>query len=503
MTASTPLLQLKGITKVFPGVRALENVQLDLWPGKVTALIGENGAGKSTLVKVMTGIYQPEEGEILYKAIPITLPTPDSAHRVGITAIHQETVLFDELSVTENIFVGQYLSKGWLKKLDWPAMHQKAREILTRLDVQIDPRSTLKTLSIAQRHMVAIARALSFEAQVVILDEPTAALSQHEILEFYQIVERLKLEGKAILFISHKFDEIFELADHYTILRDGVYVGSGAINEITEERMVAMMVGRAITQTYPKVVCEKGNVVLEVKDLCHPTEFAHINFTLRKGEILGFYGLVGAGRTELMQALSGVSHPSSGEIILNGKAVRFRQPADAINAGIVCVPEERQKQGAIIELPIAQNISLPQLSKLNPRGVLNDAREWQLADEYARRLQVKAFSWRQPVETLSGGNQQKVVIGKWLATHPDVIILDEPTKGIDIGSKAAVHQFMSELVAQGLAVIMVSSELPEVMGMADRIVVMHEGLMVAEYQAGEATAETIVSAASGAGKEAA
>ena len=503
MTASTPLLQLKGITKVFPGVRALENVQLDLWPGKVTALIGENGAGKSTLVKVMTGIYQPEEGEILYKAIPITLPTPDSAHRVGITAIHQETVLFDELSVTENIFVGQYLSKGWLKKLDWPAMHQKAREILTRLDVQIDPRATLKTLSIAQRHMVAIARALSFEAQVVILDEPTAALSQHEILEFYQIVERLKLEGKAILFISHKFDEIFELADHYTILRDGVYVGSGAINEITEERMVAMMVGRAITQTYPKVACEKGNVVLEVKDLCHPTEFAHIDFTLRKGEILGFYGLVGAGRTELMQALSGVSHPSSGEIVLNGKAVHFRQPADAINAGIVCVPEERQKQGAIIELPIAQNISLPQLGKLNPRGVLNDAREWQLADEYARRLQVKAFSWRQPVETLSGGNQQKVVIGKWLATHPDVIILDEPTKGIDIGSKAAVHQFMSELVSQGLAVIMVSSELPEVMGMADRIIMMHEGLMVAEYQAGEATAETIVSAASGAGKEAA
>ena len=500
---ATPLLQLKGITKVFPGVRALENVQLDLWPGRVTALIGENGAGKSTLVKVMTGIYQPEEGEILYKAIPITLPTPDSAHRVGITAIHQETVLFDELSVTENIFVGQYLYKGWLKKLDWPAMHQKAQEILTRLDVQIDPRAILKTLSIAQRHMVAIARALSFEAQVVILDEPTAALSQHEILEFYQIVERLKLEDKAILFISHKFDEIFELADHYTILRDGVYVGSGAMNEITEERMVAMMVGRAITQTYPKVACEKGSVVLEVKDLCHPTEFAHIDFTLRKGEILGFYGLVGAGRTELMQALSGVSHPSSGEIVLNGKAVHFRQPADAINAGIVCVPEERQKQGAIIELPIAQNISLPQLSKLNPRGVLNDAREWQLADEYARRLQVKAFSWRQPVETLSGGNQQKVVIGKWLATHPDVIILDEPTKGIDIGSKAAVHQFMSELVAQGLAVIMVSSELPEVMGMADRIIVMHEGLMVAEYQSGEATAETIVSAASGAGKEAA
>ena len=503
MTLTTPLLSLKGITKVFPGVRALENVHLDLWPGKVTALIGENGAGKSTLVKVMTGIYQPEEGELLYKAIPITLPNPEAAHKVGITAIHQETVLFDELTVTENIFVGHYIYRGFFKKLDWPAMHQQAQEILTRLEVQINPRATLKTLSIAQRHMVAIARALSFEAQVVILDEPTAALSQHEIVEFYQIVERLKGEGKAILFISHKFDEIFAIADHYTILRDGIYISSGQISEITEERMVTMMVGREITHAFPKVNCEPGEVVLEVKDLCHPTEFAHIDFQLRKGEILCFFGLVGAGRTELMQALSGVSRPSHGEILLNGQAMQFRQPADAIKAGIVCVPEERQKQGAIIELPIYQNISLPQLSRLNPRGVLNDAREWALADEYAKRLQVKAFSWKQPVETLSGGNQQKVVIGKWLATQPEVIILDEPTKGIDIGSKAAVHQFMSELVGHGLAVIMVSSELPEVMGMADRIIVMHEGLMVAEYRAGEATAEMIVSAASGSHEEAA
>ncbi|MGK7287517.1 sugar ABC transporter ATP-binding protein [Buttiauxella agrestis] len=503
MTLTTPLLSLKGITKVFPGVRALENVHLDLWPGKVTALIGENGAGKSTLVKVMTGIYQPEEGELLYKAIPITLPNPEAAHKVGITAIHQETVLFDELTVTENIFVGHYIYRGFFKKLDWPAMHQQAQDILTRLEVQINPRATLKTLSIAQRHMVAIARALSFEAQVVILDEPTAALSQHEIVEFYQIVERLKAEGKAILFISHKFDEIFAIANHYTILRDGIYISSGKINEITEERMVTMMVGREITHAFPKVNCEPGEVVLEVKDLCHPTEFAHIDFQLRKGEILGFYGLVGAGRTELMQALSGISRPSHGEILLNGQAMQFRQPADAIKAGIVCVPEERQKQGAIIELPIYQNISLPQLSRLNPRGVLNDAREWALADEYAKRLQVKAFSWKQPVETLSGGNQQKVVIGKWLATQPEVIILDEPTKGIDIGSKAAVHQFMSELVGHGLAVIMVSSELPEVMGMADRIIVMHEGLMVAQFEAGEASAEMIVSAASGSHEEAA
>lgn len=288
MSASTPLLSLKGITKVFPGVRALENVQLDLWPGKVTALIGENGAGKSTLVKVMTGIYQPEEGEILYKAIPIQLPTPESAHKVGITAIHQETVLFDELSVTENIFVGQYLHRGLLKRLDWPAMYRKASEILTRLEVQIDPRATLKTLSIAQRHMVAIARALSFEAQVVILDEPTAALSQHEILEFYQIVERLKQDGKAILFISHKFDEIFELADYYTILRDGVYVSSGAINDITEERMVAMMVGRAITQTYPKVDCTQGKRCWRCKTSVTPPSLPISISACAKGRFLAF-----------------------------------------------------------------------------------------------------------------------------------------------------------------------------------------------------------------------
>jgi len=264
-----------------------------------------------------------------------------------------------------------------------------------------------------------------------------------------------------------------------------------------------MMVGREVSQAYPKVNCEPGDTVLEVQNLSHPTEFAGINFSLRKGEILGFYGLVGAGRTELMQALFGVTQPGGGKILINGKEQHFSRPSQAIRAGIVYVPEERQKQGAIIDLPISQNISLPQLSQLNPHGVLNDKKEWALADDYARRLQVKASSWKQAVGTLSGGNQQKVVIAKWLATKPDIIILDEPTKGIDIGSKAAVHQFMSELVGRGLAVIMVSSELPEVMGMADRIIVMHEGLMVAEFNAGEASAEMIVSAASGAGKEAA
>ena len=497
MSASTPLLSLKGITKVFPGVRALENVQLDLWPGKVTALIGENGAGKSTLVKVMTGIYQPEEGEILYKAIPIQLPNPESAHKVGITAIHQETVLFDELSVTENIFVGQYLHRGLLKKLDWPAMHRKASEILTRLEVQIDPRATLKTLSIAQRHMVAIARALSFEAQVVILDEPTAALSQHEILEFYQIVERLKQDGKAILFISHKFDEIFELADYYTILRDGVYVSSGAINDITEERMVAMMVGRAITQTYPKVDCIPGETVLEVKDLCHPTEFAHISFSLRKGEILGFYGLVGAGRTELFKGLVGLMPCQNGEVHLNGESIGKSRFQHRLKKGLALVPEDRQGEGVVQMMSIQSNMTLSDFSLQGFRRAwkwLNPQKEIACVKEMIRELAIKVSDPDLPITSLSGGNQQKVVLGKALMTKPEVVFLDEPTRGIDVGAKTDVYHLIGKMAQQGLAVMFSSSELDEVMALADRILVMADGRITADLPRHAVTREKLIAA---------
>lgn len=498
MSDVQPLFSLRAVSKLFPGVKALDKVQLDLYPGQVTALIGENGAGKSTLVKCMTGIYHPDEGEICFQGQAINLKTPEDARHLGITAIHQETVLFDELSVTENIFAGNYLRKGKWGWLDWERMYQQAQRILNDIEAPISPKALLKDLSIGQRHMVAIARALSFDAKVVILDEPTAALSRHEIEELYKIVERLKHAGCAILFISHKFDEIFAIADRYTVFRDGTYVGEGLISAVSEPQLVTMMVGRTVNQVFPKVPVHIGKPILQVTDLCHPTEFAHINFTLHQGEILGFYGLVGAGRTELMQALFGVSRPSSGQISLEQQALNLRSPADAIKAGIVYVPEERQAQGVVLPLPIYQNIGLPQLATINGNGFLHDKAEYELADVYARRLQVKAPNWLEKVENLSGGNQQKVVIGKWLATKPKVIILDEPTKGIDIGSKAAVHAFMAELVQEGLAVIMVSSELPEVMGMSDRIIVMHEGLMVSEFQRSEFNAERIVSAATGA-----
>lgn len=491
------VFSLRDVTKTFPGVKALDRVKLDLYPCEVTALIGENGAGKSTLVKTMTGIYQPDGGSIYFRGEPIVINNPEDARQLGITAIHQETVLFDELSVTENIFAGNYLTRGPFRRLDWDAMHQRTREILKEIDAPLDPKAQLRGLSIGQKHMVAIARALSGDARVVILDEPTAALSHHEIQELYAIVNRLKAAGKAIMFITHKFDEIFAIADRYVVYRDGAFVGEGLIENTNEEELVEMMVARSVSETFPKLEAEIGEPMMTVRNFNHPTEFADINFSVRAGEILGFYGLVGSGRTEIMQALYGISKGCEGEVEIKGKPVRITSPADAIAAGLVYVPEERQQQGVILDLPIFQNISLPQLSGLNPLGFLRESREYELARTYGERLQVKASSWNQPVNNLSGGNQQKVVIGKWLATQPSVIILDEPTKGIDIGSKAAVHRFMSELVQQGLAVIMVSSELPEILGMADRVIVMHEGLMVGELDRDEARAERIVSLATG------
>jgi len=496
MSEIKPIFSLRDISKHFPGVKALDDVQLDLYPGQVTALVGENGAGKSTLVKVMTGIHQPTSGRLILNERPVELVTPDDARLLGITAIHQETVLFDELSVAENIFAGHYMQHP-SGRLNWPGMVSESTRILKEIDAPLDPEKLLKELSIGQRHMVAIARALSFDAKVVILDEPTAALSHREIEDFYNIVRRLKAKGCAIMFISHKFDEIYAIADRFTVFRDGCYIGDGKITDVEESELVTMMVGRTIDNVYPKFDIEFGSEVMQVKQFSHPTEFDDIHFSLRKGEILGFYGLVGAGRTELMQSLFGVTQCASGSITIEHQNVVIKSPSDAIKAGIVYVPEERQSQGTILEFPIYQNIGLPQLDKVNPNGMLNDEAEYALADEYAKRLQIKAPNWYEKVENLSGGNQQKVVIGKWLATKPKVIILDEPTKGIDIGSKAAVHEFMSELTGQGLAVIMVSSELPEVMGMADRIIVMREGLMINEFLRNDFTAEKLVSAATG------
>lgn len=489
-------LSLRGISKEFPGVKALSDVSLNLYPGQVTALVGENGAGKSTIVKILTGIYQPNAGTIEVAGQKTEFPNAHAASAAGVTAIHQETVLFDDLSVAENIFIG-HAPRGLFGLIDRTKMNANAQAILEQVGADIKPTARLRDLGIASKHMVAISRALSVDAQVVIMDEPTAALSHKEITELYDLVEKLKADGKAILFISHKFDEIFRIADRYTVFRDGQMAGEGLIENVSEDELVTMMVGRSVDQIYPKKEVEIGDPILTVSGYSHPTEFEDMSFELREGEILGFYGLVGAGRSELMQALFGITKPSKGAIKIAGEIAIVRSPAEAIGRGIVYVPEDRGKQGAIIGLPIFQNVTLPSLHKTSKQGFLKLAEEFKLAREYTARLDLRATSLDQDIGELSGGNQQKVVIAKWLATQPRVIIVDEPTKGIDIGSKAAVHEFMGELAANGLAIIMVSSELPEILGMADRTIVMREGRKAGEFTRSEMTAEKLVRAAAG------
>lgn len=493
---TSAVVSMDMITKTFPGVKALDQVKLDLYPGQVTALVGENGAGKSTTVKILTGIYRTDGGTIRIDGDPVAFTSPIDAAKAGITAIHQETVLFDELSVAENIYIG-HAPRNRLGLIDTAEMHSNATKLLSKIGAPFNSHTQLRELGIANKHLVAIARALSVDARVVIMDEPTAALSHKEIEELYELVENLKAQGKAILFISHKFDEIFRIADRYTVFRDGGFVGDGLIADITESDLVSMMVGRSVDQIFPDRIHDVGDEVLKVVGYSHPTEFADITFDLKRGEILGFYGLVGAGRSEFMQALFGITKPSKGVCRINGSIKVIRSPADAVENGIVYVPEDRGKQGAVIGLPIFQNITLPSLGRTSQSGFLRLAEEFKLAREYAERLDLRAASLDQDIGNLSGGNQQKVVIAKWLATQPQVIILDEPTKGIDIGSKAAVHEFMAELAAQGLSVIMVSSEIPEIIGMSDRVIVMRDGLIASELSGDEVTPETLVRHAAG------
>jgi rhamnose transport system ATP-binding protein len=489
-----PVLKLTGVAKSFAGVKALVDGALELHGGEVTALIGENGAGKSTLVKILTGIYAPDAGSIFIDGAPVRLRSTHDAKRYGITAIHQEAAVFDDLSVAENIFVSER-PRGRLGMIDWRTMNERARSLLLELEADLDPTMPMRALSIAQKHLVQIARALSHDARVVIMDEPTAALSHREAEDLFRIVDGLRAEGRAVLFISHKFDEIMRVADRYVVFRDGAAVGHGGIAETTTDELIRLMVGRPVDQIFPKFETVPGVEALRVEGFSHPTEFADVSFSVRRGEILGVYGLVGAGRTEVMQAVFGLTRPSHGRVVVDGRPVSIRRPADAINAGIVYVPEDRQTQGAVLKLSIVQNITLPSLEKVTHASFIDRAQERALAERYTQRLQVRMAGLDQPVEDLSGGNQQKIVIAKWLATKPKVLILDEPTKGIDVGSKAAVHRFMAELVQQGLAVVMVSSELPEVLGMADRVLVMARGRVRALMDRDDASPERIVRAA--------
>ncbi len=485
-----PILSLEGVVKSYGGVKALTSGALDLYPGQVTALLGENGAGKSTLVKIITGIVRADGGSMVLDGKPVAIESAEHARSLGISAIFQEPVVFDALTVAENIFItGRPRYRG---TVDWPTMLRRSREILAELDPGIAPDMVLGRLSVAQRHLVQIARALSNDARIVIMDEPTAALSHREAEELFVITRRLRDEGRAILFISHKFEEVFALCDRYVVFRDGAGVGQGLLEGVTSERLITLMVGRPVDQVFPKRAVAIGREVLRVEGLGRGQEYENVSFAVRQGEILGVYGLIGAGRSEVMHALFGTAPAETGRIVLDGETVRIRSARNAIARGIGFVPEDRQMQGAHLRLAIGDNITLPSLGRTTRAGFLSGRREREQAGPLADQLGVKMSGLDQRVDELSGGNQQKVVIAKWLATAPRVLILDEPTKGIDVGAKAQVHRLMGELAAQGVAIIMVSSELPEVLGMADRIMVMRRGLVQAVVARAEATPERIV-----------
>ncbi|WP_342616157.1 sugar ABC transporter ATP-binding protein [Rhodoferax sp. GW822-FHT02A01] len=489
------LLALSGVHKSYGATRALRGVDLTLYAGEVLALVGENGAGKSTLVKMLTGVVPMDEGAITLQGVPQRFANAQASQAAGILAVHQETVMFEELSVAENIFVGRHLMRGPF--IDWAAMNVQAQAVLDDIGARFTATTLVKDLSLAERHLVEIARALSQKALVVILDEPTAALSQAEIRDFYGIVRKLRDQGVGIIFITHKFDEIFAVADRYLVLRDGAAVGSGRIADATEQELVRLMAGRAIDQIYPHIDSVPGDEVLSVKNLSHPTEFCDIHFNLRRGEILGFYGLVGAGRSEAMLALMGLNPAARGDFEVLGRRLDARRPGDAIAAGIAYVPEERQRQGGILSFSVQDNISLAGLARFATGPWLSALKESALCQRMTERLRIKTASPYTLLSGLSGGNQQKVVIAKWLGLDPKIVILDEPTKGIDVGAKQAVYHLIAEMVKEGLSVILVSSELPEVMNLAHRVIVMRHGLQVAEFARGDMHAEAIVAAASG------
>ncbi len=494
---SETILEIKQLTKYFPGIKALDGVHLTVRTGEVHALIGENGAGKSTLVKILTGVYTLTSGEVLLDGKPLVCRNALEAQACGIAAIHQEASMFPELSVTENIYMGHHIIHPKTKRVDWATMRKETQTLLDSLELEIDCNTLVKNLGVAQRHMVEIAKALSLNARIVIMDEPTSALSLREVEDLYKIVRKLKDDGKAIIFISHKFDEIFEICDYFTILRDGRYIGEGLVKESSVDAMVNMMVGRSLDQMYPKKEVKIGRPVLEVQQLAQTGYFQDVSFTLHAGEILGFFGLIGAGRSEVMRTLFGIDSRSHGTVLLDGKEIHIHKPSEAMGYGIAFVPEDRQSQGVILEMSIAKNITLPQIDALSRYGITHKKRELEVTETFGEKMEIRAAGWHVDADTLSGGNQQKVVLAKWIATNPRILILDEPTKGIDVATKAAVHQFVSEMAAEGMAVLLISSELPEVLGMSDRIIVMHEGALTAEFSRDEATSDSVIKAATG------
>ena len=491
-----PVLHLAGITKRFPAVTALDKVDFEVRAGEVHALLGENGAGKSTLMKILDGMHRPEEGHIYLDGKMIDPSSPLEAKKAGIVLIHQELSLVPQMTVAENIFLGS-LPRKWPGRLDRGTLYARVGAILEQLECEFAPQAIVETLSIAKKQMVEIARALVFTPKIVVFDEPTASLTDHEKRILFKIIHDLKEQGVGIVYISHRMDEIFEISDRISVLRDGQYRGTVNTAETDEDAVTRMMIGRSLEKVHYAERDEAGEVVLQTRGLSVDGLFAGIDLEVKRREIVGMYGLVGAGRSELAETLFGLRAPTSGEILLNGQPLVLASPVDAIKAGIALVPEDRKGQGLVLGMNCRDNITLALLRQVARSGWLETSKETAVYDKYQKSLAIKSPSFAQTVLNLSGGNQQKIVIGKWLATHPKLLILDEPTRGIDVGSKAEIHNLIRDLADQGYAVIVISSEMPEVMGVSDRIVAMYDGKITATFDARTVTEDNLIEAITG------
>jgi rhamnose transport system ATP-binding protein len=496
MPEATPRLILSQATKRFGAVTALGDGSITLYPGEAHALVGENGAGKSTLVKIVGGVYQADSGALTIDGATVAFGGPADAQAAGVAIIYQEPSLFPDLSVAENIFMGRQ-PLGSARRIDRRSMQRAAAEIFTRLGVQLDPSRPARGLSVADQQIVEIAKALSFDARVLVMDEPTAALTSVEVLRLFDVITTLRSHGAAVLFISHRLEEVMVCCQRVTIMRDGRFVRSATIDEVSIDDIIRSMVGRDLDALFPKTDTEAGEVLLEVDGLCSAGVFADISFTVRAGEILALAGLVGAGRSEVARAVFGIDKRTSGTVRVAGRELPNGAPRAAMAAGIALVPEDRRQQGLVMDLGIDQNIALASMARLSRLGLILRSSERSLAATWAERLQLRFSRLRNAVATLSGGNQQKVVLGKWLARAPRLLIIDEPTRGIDVGTKAEVHRILDGLVSDGMGVLMISSELPEVLGMADRIIVLREGRISAELSRAEADENSIMRAATG------
>lgn len=494
---TTPVFRLAGVSKRFGGVVAVKGVSFDLLPGEVHALVGENGAGKSTLMKIVDGLYAPDEGKLEVCGEEVAFSSPRDAEASGIAMIPQELDLFPELSVAENLFVGRRLPRTRLGGVDWASIRREAQEKFRSLGVDLDVTAPVKQLSTANRQIVAIARALVREARAVVMDEPTASLTDREVRRLFGIISDLKTQGVGVVYISHRLEEVFTIADRITVLRDGEHIATGPVDDFDAEKLVRFMVGRPLKDLFTRTEHEPGEIVLEVRGLSRSGEFERVDLTVRAGEIVGLAGLVGAGRSELAQTIFGVRVADEGEIRVNGEAVRIGSPQDAMKRGIFYVPEERQSQGLILPFPIRANISLSVLNLISRLGMVDRKSERKMAEKYAEALSIRGAGISEPASWLSGGNQQKVVLAKSLARRPSVLILDEPTRGVDVGAKSEIYGLIDGLAKEGKAILLISSELEEVLSMSDRVLVMREGWIAGEFSRTEATRENVIAAATG------